>query len=78
MDINFIYVLSQIFTILMYILMAWTYFLKEKRQIVIVSALSLVANIVAYILLGAWTGLAIGICNLDLYLLDLAKEHENL
>ena len=38
--------------------MAWTYFLKEKRQIVIVSVLSLIANIVAYVLLGAWTGLA--------------------
>ena len=58
MEMNFTYVLSQIFTILMYAFMAWTYFLKEKRQIVIVSVLSLIANIIAYILLGAWTGLA--------------------
>lgn len=57
MEVDFIYVLSQIFTIIMYGLMAWTYFLKDKRQIVIVGALSLVANIIAYVLLGAWTGL---------------------
>ncbi len=58
MEIDFIYILSQVFTILMYALLAWTYFLKDKRKIVIVSALSLVANIIAYVLLGAWTGLA--------------------
>lgn len=58
MAIDFIYILSQFFTILMYALLGWTYLLKSKRKIVIASILSLVANIVAYILLGAWTGLA--------------------
>lgn len=77
MDINFTYVLSQIFTILMYVLMAWTYFLKEKRQIVIVSALSLVTNIIAYILLGAWTGLAMCVVAMlrNLYILWEEKKY---
>lgn len=77
MDIDFIYVLSQIFTILMYVLMAWTYFLKEKRRIVIVSALSLVANIIAYVLLGAWTGLAMCVVAMlrNLYILWKEKKY---
>lgn len=77
MHIDFIYVLSQIFTILMYVLMAWTYFLKEKRRIVIVSALSLVANIIAYVLLGAWTGLAMCVVAMlrNLYILWKEKKY---
>lgn len=77
MEINFIYILSQIFTILMYALLAWTYFLKNKRKIVIVSALSLVANIIAYILLGAWTGLAMCVVAMlrNLYILWEEKRY---
>ena len=77
MELDFIYVLSQIFTILMYILLAWTYFLKDKRKIVIVSALSLVANIVAYVLLGAWTGLAMCVVAMlrNLYILWEEKKY---
>lgn len=42
----------------MYALLAWTYLIKSKRKIVIVDIASLVANILAYVFLGAWTGLA--------------------
>ena len=71
MEVDFVYILSQIFTIIMYALLAWTYFLKDKRKIVIISAASLVTNIVAYILLGAWTGLAMCIVAMlrNLYIL---------
>lgn len=74
---DFVYVLSQIFTILMYALLAWTYFLKDKRKIVIISALSLVANIIAYILLGAWTGLAMCVVAMlrNLYILWEEKKY---
>lgn len=77
MSSEFIYILSQIFTIIMYALLAWTYFLKDKRKIVIVSALSLVANIVAYVLLGAWTGLAMCIVAMlrNLYILWEEKKY---
>lgn len=77
MEIDFIYILSQIFTILMYALLAWTYFLKDKRKIVIVSLLSLVANVIAYVLLGAWTGLAMCIVALlrNFYILWEEKQH---
>lgn len=77
MEIDFIYILSQIFTTLMYALLAWTYFLKDKRKIVIVSALSLVANTIAYILLGAWTGLAMCVVAMlrNLYILWDEKKY---
>lgn len=77
MEVDFVYILSQIFTIIMYALLAWTYFLKDKRKIVIVSAASLVANIIAYILLGAWTGLAMCIVAMlrNLYILWDEKQH---
>lgn len=57
-NIDIIYILSQIFTIAMYGLLVWTYFLKDKRRIVVVSALAIIFNAAAYVLLGAWTGLA--------------------
>ena len=77
MEIDFIYILSQIFTILMYALMAWTYFLKDKCKIVIVSAFSLVANIIAYVLLGAWTGLAMCVVAMLRNLYILWEEKKN-
>ena len=55
--INLPYFLSQFFTIVMYLLLAMTYFAKTKRRIFIINSLSLIANI-AYFLLNAWSGLA--------------------
>ena len=52
------YILSQIFTVIMYAFLAVSYFAKRKCSIVILSVLSLIANILAYVLLSAWTGLA--------------------
>ena len=75
--LSLVYILSQVFTILMYALLAWTYLLKDKRKIVIVSALSLLANVIAYILLGAWTGLAMCIVAIlrNLYILWDEKQY---
>lgn len=71
------YIFSQIFTIIMYALLAATYFAKNKRAIVIISGASLVANILAYILLGAWTGLAMCIVAMlrNIYILWDEKKH---
>lgn len=52
------YFLSQFFTIVMYLLLAMTYFAKTKRRIFIINSLSLIANMIAYLLLNAWSGLA--------------------
>lgn len=76
-SLSIAYVLSQIFTILMYVLMGWTYLIKTKRKIVIVSIFSLVANLIAYVLLGAWTGLAMCAVAMlrNLYILWDEKNH---
>lgn len=75
MDIT--YILSQIFTILMYGFLAWTYFLKDKRKIVIVSGLSIVFNMLAFVFLGAWTGLAMCVVAAlrNVYILWDEKHH---
>lgn len=75
MDTN--YILSQVFTIIMYALLAVTYFAKNKRLIVIVNGAALIANIIAFIFLGAWTGLAMCIIALlrNLYILYDEKKH---
>lgn len=52
------YILSQVFTIFMYGLMAITYYMKNRKRILIVSFASLIANMIAYVLLNAWSGLA--------------------
>lgn len=77
MEITFNYVLSQIFTILMYALLAWTYLIKSKRKIVIVDIASLIANILAYVFLGAWTGLAMCVVAMfrNLYILWDENKH---
>lgn len=77
MEITFSYILSQIFTILMYALLAWTYLIKNKRKIVIVNVVALVANILAYVFLGAWTGLAMCIVAMfrDFYILWDESKH---
>lgn len=77
MAINFIYILSQIFTILMYGLLISTYFLRSKRKIVIINALSLIANIIAYALLGAWTGLVMCVIAILRNIYILWDEHKH-
>lgn len=58
MELTTQYVLSQIFTIIMYLLLVISYQLKSRKTIIIVSFSSLIANGIAYILLNAYTGLA--------------------
>lgn len=59
------YIFSQVFTIIMYIFLVMTYFAKNKRAIFVISNAAIVANAIAFILLNAWTGLAV--CIIDLF-----------
>lgn len=52
------YILSQIFTVIMYTLIALSYLAKDRKKIVIISTVSIIFNALAYIFLSAWTGLA--------------------
>ena len=58
MELTVTYVLSQIFVIINAALLMATYQLKTRKSILIVSFMALIANGVAYVLLSAWSGLA--------------------
>lgn len=52
------YIISQIFVIISYFLLAITYAVKNRKQILIYNFGSLIATAVGYALLSAWTGMA--------------------
>ena len=71
------YILSQIFTIIMYILLGLTYYSKERKKVLILNFLALIANGIAYIFLGAWTGLAMCAVALARNIIFLLDENKN-
>ena len=77
MDWSVTYILSQIFTIIMYIFLALTYYSKDRKKVLYLSFLSLVANGIAYILLSAWTGFAMCVVALIRNIIFLVDEKKN-
>lgn len=77
MELTSNYILSQVFTIIMYGLLAITYYAKDRKKVLIINFLSLVANAIAYILLNAWTGLAMCIVALIRNIIFLVDEKKN-
>lgn len=77
MEWSLIYILSQVFTIIMYVLLGITYYAKDRKKILILSFLSLLANGIAYLLLSAWSGLAMCIVALIRNIIFLVDEKKN-
>lgn len=77
MEITVTYIMSQIFTIIMYGLLAITYYLKDRKTILIVSFLSVAANGIAYIFLHAYSGLAMCIIALMRNIVFIIDEKKN-
>lgn len=77
MELTINYILSQVFTIIMYGLLAITYYAKDRRKVLIINFLSLIANGIAYIFLNAWTGLAMCIVALIRNIIFLIDEKKN-
>lgn len=71
------YILSQVFTIIMYALLALTYYAKDRTKVLILSFLSLIANGIAYIFLSAWTGFAMCVVALIRNIIFLLDEKKN-
>lgn len=71
------YILSQVFTILTYITLAITYYVKNRKTVLVISFLSIVCNGIAYIFLGAWTGLAMCIMALVRNIIFIVDEKKN-
>lgn len=77
MEWSVTYVLSQVFTIIMYVLLAVTYYAKDRKKVLVISFLSIIANGIAYIFLSAWTGLAMCIVALIRNIIFLIDEKKN-
>ncbi|MDR3125643.1 MAG: YgjV family protein [Candidatus Nomurabacteria bacterium] len=57
-DLTVAYIVSQIITVIFYGLFAYSYLLKTQRSILVVGAIAVILNAVAFILLGGWSGVA--------------------
>lgn len=77
MELTATYIISQIFTIITYILLALTYYAKNRKTVLIISFLSIVANGIAYIFLNAYTGLAMCIVALVRNIIFMIDERKN-
>lgn len=71
------YILSQVFTIINYALLGVTYYAKDRKKILIIGFLSIVANAIAYILLNAWTGVAMCVVALIRNIIFWMDEKKN-
>lgn len=77
MELTVNYILSQVFTIITYGLLALTYYAKDRKKVLIISFISIIANGMAYIFLNAWTGLAMCIVALIRNIIFLIDEKKN-
>ncbi len=77
MEFTVNYIFSQFFTVLMYALLAISYYAKNRKNVLILSFLSVIANAIAYILLNAYTGLAMCFIALIRNIIFLVDEKKN-
>lgn len=71
------YIISQVFVILDYGLLALSYYGKSRKSVLIMSFLAVVANTIAYILLNAYTGVAMCIVAIIRNIIFLIDERKN-
>jgi len=77
MEFTFTYILSQILTILMYILLAITYQIKNRKYILALSIFSQVLQGGAYLLLNAYTALAMCIIAVIRDTISIIDDNKN-
>ena len=77
MDWSITYILSQIFTIIMYALLALTYYAKDRKTVLSLSFLSIITNSLEYVFLNAYSGMAMCILALIRNIIFLIDEKKN-
>ena len=73
------YIVSQIFAVIMYTSLASTYFVKKRVTVIILNFIGSTSIIVTYVLLGAYSGLAMAIILIIrniIFLIDNNKEKD--
>lgn len=77
MEVTIQYIISQVFTIISYIFLALTYHMKNRKTILILNILTQIAFTIAYVLLGAWSGLAMAIVAMARNVIFILDENKN-
>lgn len=77
MDWELTYILSQIFTIINYSILASSYYAKNRKKILILNFLNIIAEAMAYIFLNAWSGFAMCIVAIIRNIIFLLDEKKN-
>ena len=77
MEGNLEYKISQVLTVLMYVFLGMTYYAKDRKKVLILSFLSLIANGLAYVFLSAWSGLAMCVVAFIRNIIFLIDEKKN-
>ncbi len=77
MELTPTYIISQVFTIIMYILLVTTFYVKERKVVLTLNFIATISIAIAYILLGAWTGLAMCIVVIIRNIIFLLDENKN-
>ncbi|MCI9246598.1 MAG: YgjV family protein [Clostridia bacterium] len=77
MELTATYIISQIFAILMYALLASTYYLKNRKAVLTINILAMVAQAISFICLKAYTGLAMDIVAIIRNIIFMADEKKN-
>lgn len=71
------YILSQIFAIIYYIMFAITYYMKNKKTILVLGVISIFIHSISYALLGGWTAVAMGIVAVIRNIIFIYEEKKN-
>lgn len=77
MELTATYILSQVFVIINALLLMVTYQLKTRKSILIVSFMALIANGVTYVMLSAWSGLAMVFVAMIRNIIFIIDENKN-
>lgn len=77
MELTLQYILSQVFVIISYFLLVLSYQAKSRKNILVLSNISLIANGISYIFLQAYTGLAMCFVALLRNIIFMIDEKKN-
>lgn len=77
MELTLSYVLSQIFIIINYVLLGLSYYCKNRKTVLTISFMAVIANGLSYVFLNAYSGLAMCILALIRNIIFLIDEKKN-
>ena len=77
MEITMQYIISQIFTVISYMLVASTYQVKNRKAVLTLNLLGQLSFVIAYSLLGAWSGLTMTLLAIIRNIIFIVDENKN-